>query len=109
MEFGRLIKNNVKSLIQSKAFDLGFTLGLLASIIFTYFSYLRNVCSDGMNDCGWSFGFPVHLYMEGGFISFKKIIWLGFFTDILFALTFSLLIGSVFKFPWSKITPRRLT
>jgi hypothetical protein len=101
-----LIQNNVKNLVQNKGFNLGFTLGFFVCIFFNYFSYLHNVCSDGIDDCGWSFGFPVHLYMEGGFISSKKIIWLGMFTDILFALTFSLLVGLVFKFVSSKITSR---
>jgi len=88
----------MKNLIQNKAFVEGFILGLSISIIFNFISYLlNNICSVKTSDCGWSFGFPVNLYVEGGFLSFKEIIWVGLFTDILFAFTFSILIGSIVK------------
>jgi len=92
----------MKSIVQSKTFCLGFTLGILIFIIFNYVNYLHNVCSNTIDDCGWSFGFPVHFYSEGGFFTFREIIWIGLIIDILFALISSLLIGLVFNYIWSK-------
>jgi hypothetical protein len=86
---------------QKNAFILGSVLGFLFLIAANYVSYFSNthfMCDD----CGWGFGFPFHLYMEGGFFSFKEILWLGLFADILIAIAFSFLIGLTFKFVRSK-------
>jgi ABC-type antimicrobial peptide transport system permease subunit len=87
---------------QIKAFVAGFTLGILIFVALNYFSYLHNVCPPTIDDCGWSFGFPMHLYLEGGFFTFKEIIWLGLVIDILFAFGLSLLLGFLSYFLWSR-------
>ena len=93
--------------IQSRAFRLGFILGILACVILNYLSYLDNVCPDTIDDCGWRFGVPVPLYAEGGFVSYQEIIFLGLITDVFFAVTASALVGLLFRFVGSKIvTPQ---
>ena len=88
----------MKNIIRNKAFQTGFVIGLLISIVINFISYLKNACPAAIDDCGWTFGFPVDLYAEVGFFHIKEIIWFGLFTDLLFAFTFSLLIGSTLKF-----------
>ncbi len=86
-----------------KPFGIGVTCGLLICSFFNYYSYLHNVCSEGIDDCGWRFGFPVEFYEKGGFVGFEKIIWVGLIADICFAITLSFLIGVLFASFWSKI------
>ena len=80
----------MSGLRQRKPFGLGFTVGIIICSLLNYYRYLNNVCSDGIDDCGWSFGFPVDLYEKGGFVGYTKIIWFGLATDIFFAITSSL-------------------
>ena len=96
----------MKTIVRDKIFSLGFTLGILIFITFNYLNYLHNVCSDTVDDCGWSFGFPFHFYSEGGFFTFREIIWSGLIANILFALIASLLIGLVFNYFGLKIKLR---
>ncbi len=77
----------MKTHIRNKPFNLGVTLGLLLFITLNYFSYLHNVCSSNVDDCGWEFGFPVYFYREGGFVGFKEIIWVGLIINILVSKT----------------------
>ena len=84
----------------NKVFLAGFGTGLIVSIVFNYVSYLQNICSPNIDDCGWSFGFPVHLYLEGGLLTFKEIIWFGLGVDVLFAFGLSLLLGFLFSRLW---------
>ena len=86
-----------------KPFGIGFTCGLLICSFLNYYSYLRNVCPEGIDDCGWRFGFPIDFYERGGFVGFEKIIWLGVISDIGFAITLSFLIGFVFTSVGQKI------
>ncbi len=91
----------MKNIFQSKPFWLGFVLGIVIFTILNYANYLHNVCPDTIDDCGWSFGFPVHFYSEGGFFTFSTIIWVGLIIDIISASISSLLFGLVFKHVWS--------
>jgi hypothetical protein len=98
----------MRKLISNTAFKVGFVAAILIFIFLNYLSFVSNECSEWIDDCGWSFGFPFNLYMEGGFISFKEILWLGLIADIFIAITFSFALGLVFRFVWSKIAPRKL-
>jgi len=91
-----------------RAISFGFLSGFAIVFALNYISYLRNVCPTTIDDCGWSFGFPLHFYREGGFVTFKEIIWLGLFIDILFSLGFSLLVGLAIRFLWSKYNLKEL-
>ncbi len=91
--------------LQSEAFRLGFVLGIIVCVLLNVYSYLVNQCSPTIDDCGWTFGFPVPLYLEGGFVSFQEIIWLGLITDIFFAVTASIIVGLVFRFIASNRAP----
>jgi ABC-type antimicrobial peptide transport system permease subunit len=85
----------------------GRLVGLLSAFGLNYISYIKNVCPVTMDDCGWSFGFPSHFYLQGGFVTFREIIWFGLVVDILFALGLSLAIGFIAGFIWSALTSDR--
>ena len=96
----------MKNLIQNKAFTFGFLLGFL-SFIFTmnYFDKKdRGICFD----CYETFGLPFNYLGTGGFVTRTDILWFGLIADILIAIVFGLIIGSIFKFVWLKIASRRL-
>ncbi len=90
-----------------KPFVVGFTCGILIVGFLNYYSYLLNICSEGIDDCGWRFGFPIHFYEKGGFVGFTKIIWLGLISDVFFALTLGFLIGFLFMSVSRKINMSR--
>jgi hypothetical protein len=89
------------------AFTFGVIFGIFILIGANYLSYLNNT-NFTCDDCGWSFGFPLPFYQEGGFISFKEILWTGLIINILVGLIFSFVIGLIFSFAWSKITAKSL-
>jgi len=78
-------------------------MGFSVILALNYFSYLRNLCPSTIDDCGWSFGFPFHFYLVGGFVSYTEIIWLGLFLDVLFAVGFCAFLGLLTKFIWSRL------
>lgn len=94
----------MKKIKHKKAFTLGGIVGLLLVLGLNYISYLRNLCPETIDDCGWSFGFPFHFYLEGGFVTYSEIIWLGLFLDVLCAIGIGIFAGVVAKFIWSKLT-----
>ncbi len=99
----------MKTIIRNKIFYLGFIVGVAIVSISNYTSYAHNVCSAGLDDCGWSFGFPFPMYSVGGFVSYKDINWLGLIADILFTLTISHYLSLLFKFVAFKISSRQNT
>lgn len=84
------------------AFDLGFWIGILLFIGVNVYGFNENPAR--LDDI--SFGIPFSI-QDGGYL-FEDVIWLGLFGDILFAIFFSLILGLVFKFVWSKIFPPHL-
>ncbi|MFN6963473.1 MAG: hypothetical protein ACK4S4_06880 [Pyrinomonadaceae bacterium] len=96
----------MKFQFKSKYFGASFAFGILIFTVLNGLSYLHNVCPATIDDCGWSFGFPMHFYLESGLLTFKEILWLGLVIDILSAFGFSLLIGLLFDRLWSKVNMR---
>jgi hypothetical protein len=93
---GQETERIMSSLIRSKIFCVRFTFGILTCFFLNYYSYPQNRGTANIFDCGWKFGFPFPLYMEGGFVSWQQVIWLGLISDILIAVTASLLVGLLF-------------
>ena len=94
--------------IQSRAFVLGFTFGIILCGALNYWTYLSNWCNENIYDCYWYVGFPVPFVRgQGGYMVLDGFIWMGLITDIFFGLTASILLGWVFWFAKSKRgTPR---
>ena len=90
----------------NKIFFVGFMFGLLLFLMINYFSYLsfpKPYISHALH----KFGFPFAVYADGGFEYTEQILWFGLIADILTALSFSFILGFVFRHIWSKITARQ--
>src|SRR5258705_1536069 len=88
----------MKHLLQHIAFRIGFAFSILILIVLQYVSYLRTNPGVRCMDCGWRFGFPFPFYEFGGFASYEKVLWLGIFGDISFALVVALWCGDLIRF-----------
>lgn len=92
-----LNNSRMKHLIQSRAFVVGCTFGLILCGMLNYSTYLNNWCNENIYDCYWSVGFPrPFAWGQGGFMVLEGFIWLGLVTDIFFAVTASVLVGWFF-------------
>ena len=94
----------MKHLLQSRAFVLGFTAGMILCVVLNYFTYLNNWCNENIYDCYWYVGFPVPFAIgQGGGYGFDGFIWTGLVTDFFFLIAASVFVGWVFVFVESKI------
>jgi hypothetical protein len=100
----------MSKLFCNKAFNLGFfiTFGL-----FGFLNYLVYIVSNNVNNNsvitfsagGYIVGFPFVFYQVIiGHPNIFDFRWLFLIANILIAVVFSLLIGLIFKFVWSKIS-----
>ena len=92
---------------QKIVFGAGCAVGVLICVGLNWLSYVSNNC-DYTIDCGWTSGFPLDMYLVGGWVGVRRILWLGLFADILFAVVVGFLLGSVFRRVWSKIATPQL-
>ena len=89
----------MKQLILSRAFVLGFAIGIILCGLLNYWTYLDNSCTKNIYDCYWFIGFPTPFVRgQGGYMVVDGFIWLGLITDAFFAITASVLVGWVFWF-----------
>ncbi len=98
----------MKHLRQHIALRIGFALSILILIVLQYVSYLRNNPGVGCMDCGWRFGFPIPFYEYGGFVSYEKVLWLGLFGDIAFAVVVALWSGVLIQICSGQISTTNL-
>ena len=61
--------------------------------LFAVMNYLSFSRSIGCADCLISYGFPLPLYEEGGFITIERMLWSGLVADLYLALSLGLLLG----------------
>ena len=100
----------MRKLIFNIAFNFGFLIGIFLFAVINFLSYTNNRASL----CGspaYSFGLPYHFYKEYLDKSCKtsgQILWFGLIADIFIAISFSVLLGLIFNFVWSKLASRRI-
>lgn len=97
----------MKDLIKNRIFIIGLIAGIFVFIIRNYREYSLEIMIN-CADCGRGFGFPFYFYQEGGLVPIKKILWLGLVGDLAFAIIFSLTIGLICNFIWSKFSSQKL-
>lgn len=104
----------MSKLFQNKAFKLSFSCGLILSVLINYLSYVKSYYDFThpqfeFSVGSYSAGFPFPFYIAViGFPNHFYFIWIHLITDILIAVVFSFIIGLIFRFVWSKISPRRI-
>jgi len=67
-------------------FLIGGIAGLSLFLGSNYLSYLLNRCPETLDDCGWSFGFPLEFFTQDGFVSYSNVNGPGLFIDIVAAI-----------------------
>lgn len=75
---------------------------LIAFVLFgigNYLSFLK-MSSGFCDDCMMSFGFPLPIWEEGGFITITRLLWSGLIADIYLALSVGLLMGWTYQRFW---------
>jgi len=91
-------------------FKLGFFIGILSVILSVICANIYTALPDkkgGMCfDCYETYGFPFALYESGTILHLDEFIWAGVVADISIAIVFSLMLGLIFKYVWSKISSR---
>lgn len=84
--------------MRTKLFLAGLAVGLAPFVAANVYGYLSmgSTGSAACNDCSVSFGFPFALWVEGGFVSVKRVLWAGLLADVLIALAAGVILGLVF-------------
>ncbi|CAN5850268.1 hypothetical protein BH20ACI4_BH20ACI4_12710 [soil metagenome] len=92
----------MSKIFQNTTFILGFVFGILLFIGLNFYSLSANHRGyiDGFGESGFPFS-----WMDSGWF-LQRIFWFGLIADILFAIIFSFILGSIFKFVWSKISAK---
>ena len=83
--------------MRAKSFIVGLVVGLAPFVAANVYDYLRmgSTGSAACNDCSVSFGFPFPLWVEGGFVSVKRLLWGGLVADVLIAAAAGVILGLV--------------
>lgn len=97
-------KNNIQNSLNDIVFVIGFIGGI---ICFLFLNYSTNIVINIDSYHFRLFGFPFK-FIEFGNVN-TRIVWRVLIADILTGIIFSLLIGLIFKFVWSKIAARKLS
>lgn len=103
-------KKVINDLKKNKGFMYGFSFGISISLLIQIISFIIYFVSKtnfrnppGMNiHMLWWFGLPFPIYYGG------ELVWRGIVANILVTIIFSLIIGSISKFIWTKIQARKL-
>jgi len=53
--------------------------------LMNYYSFIRMDGSGFCDDCSISFGFPLPIWQEGGFVTIRRILWIGLIADFFLA------------------------
>lgn len=102
---------------KNKGFKYGFKVGIILSLFaqsISFLSYFLSLFNFGSRPGivihqFWDIGFPFSMYygmydLFHGDLNFRGIV-----GNILIAIIFSIAVGLIFKFSWSKISSRRVT
>jgi len=84
--------DDLKSLIKSKFFVLGFLAGIVLLIVLNFVSYTQNF-GNGCDDCMTFFGFPFNFIGHGGFVTITQIFWYPFSKNLIIGGVFSFYLG----------------
>lgn len=97
-------------LLQGRAFKLSFLAGILFFILANIYTTIpeRGEGEGFCFDCYETFGFPFALHESGTMLHLNQFIWAGVVLDVSIAVIFSLIIGFIVSFVWSKIPRRRI-
>jgi hypothetical protein len=81
----------------SKRFIVGFVTGFGLLAAANVYSYLRmgTIGRADCDDCSVSFGFPLPLWVKGGFVGVSDVLWGGLLADALVAVGAGLVLGFV--------------
>ncbi len=82
---------------RTKLFIVGLVAGLapfVAANVYGYLSMGRTGLAS-CNDCSVSFGFPFPLWVAGGFVGVKRVLWGGLLADASVALAAGVLVGLI--------------
>lgn len=81
--------------MRAKPFIVGLLVGLAPFVAANLYGYLRmgSPGSAACNDCSVSFGFPFPVWVEGGFVSVKRVLWAGLVADVLVAAAAGVILG----------------
>ncbi|MGI9054553.1 MAG: hypothetical protein ACR2F2_01990 [Pyrinomonadaceae bacterium] len=96
-------KSELKDSIKSFAFIIGFVVGIFCFIFLNYYMQIA-VITDSFADCIRIFGFPQKFVQTSNVNTI--VIWRALIANTLIAVISSLVIGSIFKFVWSKISAK---
>jgi ABC-type antimicrobial peptide transport system permease subunit len=96
----------MQKFIVVKSFVFGFLSGILLFLGLNYYTHMQ-AYEDGLCfHCLREFGFPFYFYKSGTSLHYEIILWSGLIADVVIALVFSILIGLLFGYVWSKFTFR---
>jgi hypothetical protein len=76
-----------------KIYAVSFLIVLVLFIIANYYSYLQ--MKYPCIDCSAEFGFPFRIWVEGGMVGVKRILWEGLLADLLIASCAGMILGWV--------------
>ena len=84
--------------MRTRLFLVGLAVGLAPFAAANAYGYLGmgSTGSAACNDCSVSFGFPFALWVEGGFVSVRRVLWAGLLADVLIALAAGVILGLLF-------------
>lgn len=96
----------MRKLFQGKAFDFGFVAGIILFVfanMFTIPDSGNGICFD----CYEAVGFPFTFHEKGTILHLNQFVWAGVIADISIAIIFSVVLGLMFNYVWSKISMNR--
>jgi hypothetical protein len=80
--------------MRSKSFALGFVVGFALLFAANYYSYTQ-MQNSFCDDCFISFGFPFEVWIEGGFVTIRRIVWSGVVANTAITVCVSFILGWV--------------
>jgi len=93
-----LVSYRLLATIRRRAFAVGFLIVLLFFVNANIYSYINMPEESGSITHGYvECGFPLELYMYGGYIGTEYILWDGLIADVLIAVITGILIGVTCK------------
>lgn len=97
-------QSELRDSIKNFNFIIGFFIGISCFIFLNYYVQIA-VSTDSCVDCIHIFGFPIKFIQTSSVNTLMN--WKALIANILTAVIFSLIIGLIFKFVWSKIAARK--
>ena len=98
----------MNKLLENRAFKLGFLVGILFFVFANVYASLPEREISICFDCYVTYGFPFAMYESGSILHLKEFIWVGVVANVSATIFFSIILGLIFKYVWSKISSRRV-